>query len=121
MRPAVWERQKDHAKKTLPPQFAKLVTKTRMPFVQAITNLPPPEDGTPVSRLLNGRATLVGDALSESRPHTVASTSQAAFHALQLEGVFQGKLTLEDYEERVLEFAKGWYDHQFACLCPVHM
>jgi 2-polyprenyl-6-methoxyphenol hydroxylase-like FAD-dependent oxidoreductase len=109
MRPEVWERQKDHAKKTLPPQFTELVTKTTMPFVQAITDLPPPEDGTPVSRLLNGRATLVGDALSGFRPHTAASTSQAAFHALQLEGVFQGKLTLEDYEERVLEFAKGWY------------
>jgi 2-polyprenyl-6-methoxyphenol hydroxylase-like FAD-dependent oxidoreductase len=108
MRPAVWERQKDHAKQALPPQFAELVTKTTMPFVQAITDLPPPEDGTPIARLLNGKATLVGDALSGFRPHTAASTSQAAFHALQLEAVFQGKLTLEDYEERVLEFAKGW-------------
>jgi hypothetical protein len=80
-----------------------------MPFVQAVTDLPPLEDGTPISRLLNGRATLVGDALSGSWPHTAACRSQAAFHALQLEGVFQGKLTLEDYEGRVLEFAKGWY------------
>lgn len=51
---------------------------------------------------------MVGDALSGFRPHTAASTSQAAFHALQLEGVFQGKLALEDYEG-VLEFGKSWY------------
>jgi hypothetical protein len=55
---------KDLARQALPPQFAKLVTKTSMPFVQAITDLPPLEDGTPVGRLLNGKATLVGDALS---------------------------------------------------------
>jgi 2-polyprenyl-6-methoxyphenol hydroxylase-like FAD-dependent oxidoreductase len=109
MGPEVWERQKDLARQALPPQFAEVVTKTSMPFVQAITDLPPPEDGTPVGRLLNGKATLVGDALSGFRPHTAASTSQAAFHALQLEGVFQGKLTLEDYEEGVLEFAKSWH------------
>jgi hypothetical protein len=88
MRPEVWERQKDLAMQALPPQFAELVTKTSMPFVQAITDLPTPEDGTPVGRLLNGKATLVGDALSGFRPRTAASTSRAAFHALQLEGVF---------------------------------
>ena len=88
MRPEVWERQKDLARQALPPQFAELVTKTTMPFVQAITDLPPPEDGTPVGRRLNGNATLVGNALSGFRPHTAASMSQAAFHALQLEGAF---------------------------------
>ena len=109
MRTKVWERQKDHARRTLPPQFAELVTETTMPFVQAITDLPPPEKATAFSRLLNGKAILVGDALSGFRPHTAASTSQAAFHALQLESVFQGWLSWEEYEERVLDFARGWY------------
>jgi hypothetical protein len=45
MRLEVWERQKDHARRNLPPQFAETVTKTTMPFVQAITDLPPPEKG----------------------------------------------------------------------------
>jgi 2-polyprenyl-6-methoxyphenol hydroxylase-like FAD-dependent oxidoreductase len=109
MRPEVWERQKEHAQKTLPPQFAEIVNKTRMPFVQAITDLPPPERGMTFSRLLNGKAMLVGDAVSGFRPHTAASTSQAAFHALQLEGVFLGKLSWDEYEARVLDFARGWY------------
>lgn len=109
MRPEVWERQKDRARRSLPPQFSEIVTKTTMPFVQAITDLPPPERGTAFGRLLNGKATLVGDALSGFRPHTAASTSQAAFHALQLEGVFLGKLSWDEYEARVLDFARGWY------------
>jgi hypothetical protein len=61
------------------------------------------------SRLLNGKAILVGDALSGFRPHTAASTSQGAFHALQLEDVFLGKLSWDEYEARVLDFARGWY------------
>jgi hypothetical protein len=109
MRPEVWERQKTHAQRSLPPQFAEIVIKTIMPFVQAITDLPPPEKGTRFSRLLNGKAVLVGDALSGFRPHTAASTSQAAFHALQLEGVFMGKLSWDEYEARVLDFARAWF------------
>ena len=110
MRLAVWERQKGFARRILPPQFAEVVKKTTMPFVQAITDLPPPEKGTAISRLMNGKAILVGDALSGFRPHTAASTSQAAFHALQLERVLQGKLSWEEYEDNVLEFARGWYN-----------
>ena len=108
MRPEIWESQKLRAKDSLPPQFSEIVDKTTMPFVQAITDLPPPERATPVSRLLNGKAILVGDALSGFRPHTAASTSQAAFHALLLEGVFRGQLTWEEYEHEVLQFAESW-------------
>ena len=110
MRSEVWERQKDYARRTLPPQFVEIVTKTTMPFVQAITDLPPPEKGTAVGRLMNGKAIFVGDSLSGFRPHTAASTSQAAFHALQLERVIQGKLSWDNYEKTVLEFARNWYE-----------
>ena len=109
MRPEVWERQKTHAQPSLPPQFAEIVAKTVMPFVQAIIDLPPPEKGMSLSRLLNGKAILVGDALSGFRPHTAASTSQAAFHALQLEGAFTGKLSRDEYEATVLDFAGRWF------------
>jgi len=110
MKPDVWERQKERAKKTLPPQFAEVVAKTTTPFAQAITDLSPPEMGTRVGRLMNGKAILVGDALSEFRPHTAASTSQAAFHALLLEAVFEAKLTWDQYEAQVLQFAKAWFE-----------
>lgn len=108
MQPRVWQEQKSRARDILPPQFAEIVCKTSMPFVQAITDLQPPEKGTRVGRLLGGKAALVGDALSGFRPHTAASTSQAAFHALMLERVFKGEIEWDDYERNVLDFAWSW-------------
>jgi hypothetical protein len=107
MKQEVLEKAKDRATEQLPPQFAELVVKTTNPFVQAITDLPPPED-VPIARLLNGKAILVGDALSGFRPHTAASTSQAAFHALLLEQAFRGQMSWDEYEKEVLEFANNW-------------
>ena len=104
----VWERQKTRARAILPPQFAELVEKTMAPFVQAITDVQPPAKGTNVGRLLNGKAALVGDSLGAFRPHTAASTSQAAFDALMLEKAVAGEITWDDYEKRVLEFAWSW-------------
>ena len=104
----VWDRQKHRAKDILPPQFAEIVEKTEKPFVQAITDVEPPARGTQVGRLLNGKAALMGDALAGFRPHTAASTSQAAFDALQLEKVFSGEIGWDEYERRVLDFAWGW-------------
>ena len=104
----VWEKQKQRARDILPPQFAEIVEKTKHPFVQAITDVEPPARGTQVGRLLNGKAALVGDALAGFRPHTAASTSQAAFDALFLERVFSGEIDWKEYERRVLEFAWGW-------------
>jgi 2-polyprenyl-6-methoxyphenol hydroxylase-like FAD-dependent oxidoreductase len=108
MQTQVWDRQKQRARDILPPQFAEIVEKTGKPFVQAITDLEPPEHGTKIGRLLNGKTALVGDALAGFRPHTAASTSQAAFDALLLEKVFKGEIGWEEYERRVLEFAWGW-------------
>ena len=56
-------------------------------------------------RYLAGKAVLVGDALSAFRPHTAASTSQAALHALSLGEVLGGEIGWDEYEERVMEFA----------------
>ena len=108
MSPHVWQKQKQRAKDILPPQFAEIVEKTNKPFVQAITDVEPPERGTQVARLLGGKAALVGDALAGFRPHTAASTSQAAFDALMLEKVFAGEIEWDEYERRVLEFGWGW-------------
>ncbi|ETN42886.1 uncharacterized protein HMPREF1541_02044 [Cyphellophora europaea CBS 101466] len=108
VQPQVWKRQQQRAMDLLPPQFAELVTKTEKPFVQAITDVEPPQQGTPVGRLLHGKAGVVGDALAGFRPHTAASTSQAAFDALQLERVFAGDMSWEEYEADVLGFAQSW-------------
>lgn len=100
----VWETQKQRARDLLPPQFAELVLKTESPFVQAVTDLEPPADGR--VWLLNGKALLVGDAVAGFRPHTAASTSQAAFHALRLPQVSEGEINREEYEEDVMSYAK---------------
>lgn len=104
----VWKRQKQRAEEVLPPQFAELVKKTKKPFVQAITDVTAPAPGAPVGRLLGGRAALLGDALAGFRPHTAASTSQAAFDALMLERAFAGEITWSQYEDNVLQYANTW-------------
>ena len=106
----VWESQKKYARGNLPPQFAELVDKTHSPFVQAVTDVIAPQ-----ACHYDGRVILVGDALAGFRPHTVASTSQAAFHASQLWEHMKcwdewvKKMSL--YEETVMEFARHGVQH----------
>jgi 2-polyprenyl-6-methoxyphenol hydroxylase-like FAD-dependent oxidoreductase len=84
MRPAIWASQQKFAEETLPPQFAELVSKTEKPFVQKITDVKSPE-----CVFMDGKVVCVGDAVVGLRPHTAASTSQAALHALRLFDVFK--------------------------------
>lgn len=109
MRSEVWNAQVQRARESLPPQYVELVEKTRMPFVQAITDLPPPADGK--CWVLGGKGVLIGDALSGFRPHTAASTSQAALHALLLPKVFEGELSKDDYQREVISFARNMQRH----------
>ena len=108
MRKDVWERQNQRAKETLPPQFAELVRKTQKPFVQAITDVEPPAIGNKIGTLLEGKAALLGDALAGFRPHTAASTNQAAFDDLNLEKAIATEITRDEYENNVLECATSW-------------
>ena len=111
MQTGVWKRQKETAEARLPPQFAELVVKTDEPFVQAITDLEPPKQQKEVGPLMEGKVVIVGDALAGFRPHTAASTSQAAFDALRLEEVFSGKSSWEDYQQAVFDFASSLQTH----------
>ena len=107
----VWANQKKVAKDTLPPQFAELVNKTEVPFIQAITDVIAPSalsDG--------GRVLLLGDALAGFRPHTAASTNQAALDAMKLaeaiDRLFQGDAgALRDWESEVMEYGKEMQSH----------
>lgn len=82
--PAVWENQQAHASRVLPPQFAELVQRTKIPFVQVVTDVLPAK-----ALHMGGKVVLVGDALCGLRPHTAASTSQAAMHAMKLGEAFE--------------------------------
>jgi 2-polyprenyl-6-methoxyphenol hydroxylase-like FAD-dependent oxidoreductase len=109
---SVWARQKSHAAATLPPQFAELVQKTEVPFVQAITDVIAPR-----AVLEGGRVLLVGDALAGFRPHTAASTGQAALDAMSLAEAIgrvldgEGMGALDEWEKTVMEYARRMQGH----------
>jgi 2-polyprenyl-6-methoxyphenol hydroxylase-like FAD-dependent oxidoreductase len=100
MKDEVWAKQKQDAKDVLPPQFAELVDKTVHPFVQAIT-----DNVSPNNEFYDGKLLLVGDSLAGFRPHTAASTSQAAFDASTLGEWLGGEISRDEYNSRVMKFA----------------
>jgi len=106
MKDSVWKKQQEYAAEILPPQFAEAVRKTEQPFVQAITDVISPQNS-----FMNGKVLLVGDSLAGFRPHTAASTGQAAFDALTLGQWMNGETTKEKYDEKVLEFAQRLQHH----------
>jgi 2-polyprenyl-6-methoxyphenol hydroxylase-like FAD-dependent oxidoreductase len=112
IQPHVWTRQKEYAAEILPPQFAELVQKTEVPFIQAITDVI-----SPSALLGGGRVLLVGDALAGFRPHTAASTSQAAMNAMTLAEAFEkvldgeGKQAFERWEAGVVQYAREVQRH----------
>ena len=61
----------------LAPQFAEVVERTRLPFVQVIFDIE-------VDRMAFGRVCLIGDAAFALRPHAAAGTAKAAADAWAL-------------------------------------
>ncbi|KAF2714714.1 FAD/NAD(P)-binding domain-containing protein [Pleomassaria siparia CBS 279.74] len=99
--PKAWEKQREIAKQNLPPQFAEIVRATKKPFVQAITDVISPQN-----EFLNGKVVLIGDALAGFRPHTVASTSQAAFDAMILADMVEGKVDRKEWKKQTMGYAR---------------
>ena len=99
--PKAWEKQRQIAKEKLPPQFAEIVRATKKPFVQAITDVVSPNN-----EFLGGKIVLIGDALAGFRPHTVASTSQAAFDAMILADMIEGKVSRKEWKKQSMAFAR---------------
>lgn len=99
------EQQKEYAAQVLSPQFAELVQATKTPFVQAITDALSPQ-----ANFMDGKLLLVGDSVSGFRPHTAASTNQAAYHALLLEKVFEGEMEMKDAQKAIMQYARHMSD-----------
>jgi 2-polyprenyl-6-methoxyphenol hydroxylase-like FAD-dependent oxidoreductase len=99
--PKAWEKQRQIAKERLAPQFAEIVCGTTKPFVQAVTNVLSPKN-----EYMNGKLVLIGDSLAGFRPHTVASTSQAAFDAMIFADYIEGKVSKEDWKKETMGFAR---------------
>ena len=95
-----WEMVKKRGRDRLPPQMSEMVEKTKQPFVQCITDVI-----TPTNSFMDGKVVLIGDALAGFRPHTVASTGQAAFDVLMLvECLKTGDH--KEFARRTVEFAR---------------
>jgi len=101
IKPQLQERQKQHAEDILPSAFAELVRKSKQPFVQCITDVISPQISFFDNKLL-----LMGDAIAGFRPHTAASTSQAAYDALLLERRMQGEMSEQEMQDEMLGYAK---------------
>lgn len=101
MRKEVLDKQREYARKVLPPQFADIVCDTKEPFIQAITDVISPRNS-----FFDGKLLLIGDAVAGFRPHTAASTSQAAFDAQKLYEMMSGGISREKWEEETMEYAK---------------
>ena len=101
MRKDIWDQQKDRASKSLPPQFAEIVCNTEQPFIQAITDVLSPRNS-----FFDGKVLMIGDAVCGFRPHTAASTSQAAFDAQKLDDLLRGEIIREQWETDTMEYAR---------------
>src|SRR3954454_13952174 len=55
---------------------------------------------------MGGKVLLIGDALTGFRPHTNASTSQAAYDALVLADLVSGKITHDEYVKETMQFSR---------------
>ncbi|KAF8855488.1 hypothetical protein BDZ45DRAFT_793273 [Acephala macrosclerotiorum] len=97
----LWTQQKEHAKEVLPAAFSELVCATKMLFVQAITDVLSPHASFFDEKLL-----LVGDAMAGFRPHTAASTSQAAYHALLLEQMMKDEMSNVEMLDEMMDYAR---------------
>ncbi|KAK4034299.1 hypothetical protein C8A01DRAFT_39225 [Parachaetomium inaequale] len=102
--PKAWEHQQAIARERLPPQFAELVCKAQRPFVQAVTDVL-----SPANEFLGGKVVLVGDALASFRPHTVASTSQAAFDAMLYADYVAGRVGRDEWKRLTMGYARFVY------------
>lgn len=106
MKPEIWTAQKELGHQVLPSQFAELVQLTREPFIQAVTDVT-----GETNVFMNGKVVLVGDSVAGFRPHTAASTSQAALDALLLEKVMKDEMGLDEWETETMAYAKRVQRH----------
>lgn len=96
-----WELLKSKADERLPPQMAEMAHKTKEPFVQCITDVISSKN-----LFMNDKVVLIGDALAGFRPHTVASTSQAAFNVMSLVDWLDGKIDRQQFVKQVMMWAR---------------
>ncbi|KAI9707915.1 MAG: hypothetical protein M1820_004334 [Bogoriella megaspora] len=100
VRANVWLSQLQLAEEApLPSPFLEVIRNIRQPFIQIIH-----DHNVPRTVFEGGKILLIGDEVTLFRPHTAFSASQAAYHALQLEGFLAGRISKSDLEENMLRY-----------------
>ena len=85
----------------LPSPFLELTNKIEQPFVTVISDTTASN-----ASFFGGKVLLVGDALTLFRPHNALSSNQAAFDCLELRKALKGDISLSEWENRVLQYAR---------------
>jgi len=103
---------------SLPGPFLEIFTKIQRLFIQVITDFCAPRGA-----FEEGRVLLVGDALGLFRPHTAFSGTKAAFYASRIEDYVNGKITLQDWEDKVLQYSRlhWWQSIWYGDFYQYHM
>lgn len=104
VQPSVWERVLNSRLSQMVDPFAKLLAKTKKPFVTKIS------DALCTSpSFYNGHVILVGDALATFRPHIGVATEQAALHCLVMNKMSRGENALTTHTREVGVHSKSMW------------
>jgi 2-polyprenyl-6-methoxyphenol hydroxylase-like FAD-dependent oxidoreductase len=100
MRPEIWSAQLARAREVLHPEPLEVIEKFQQPFVSLISSVEYPN-----AAYFNGKLFFVGDALVLMQPNTAQGTNHAAMEAMLLAKVFDGTISVEEWEKQVQENA----------------
>lgn len=109
VRPELWKKQKELAKRMLPAGLAAIVQRTKAPFVTKIYDA-----ASAKACFFNGTVFLVGDAQITLRPNIGMGATHAANDCNELEKVILGTITPEQWERAVLRW--GAAQRRFAMM-----
>ncbi|KAF4621881.1 hypothetical protein G7Y89_g14464 [Cudoniella acicularis] len=101
MQLSAWAPYVSHAEQVMCAPFAEMVRKTTHPFITAVSDV-----ACPNATALEGKVMIVGEALALIRPHMALSTTQCAIQALLVDRVFNGEISLQEWEKQVLRSAR---------------
>lgn len=98
----VWEQIRATGAARMSAPFVELLSKTDRPFVTKVN-----DSLCTKARYWDDKVLLVGDALCTPRSNIAMSTEQAAADSLALNRALTGEISMEAWEQHVLQFAQG--------------
>jgi flavin-dependent dehydrogenase len=97
MKPEIWKAQLEKARTSFHPLVFGLLGKIEEPFVSVIASITPKQ-----ATFFDGRLFFIGDALATIQPNTGSGTNNAAFAAMKVADVIQGKMKAAEFNEQMV-------------------